>query len=221
MNEKNLPEMRIAIVLAPRNARYSREAFQHHYESYHAPLFYSFAKVALGRYIRNHIVRAIGADPPFDTISEFGNYPEKRAELAAILASPGAKVLEDDVKTFLSERGNVFEVTETLVSGPPRGFEPGPAAKRMILLKKPDGLSAGEFQAAAEDYADTATRQLGAQALRVTLTVWKPSPPPPMDAMVTIWPAAGAHLPDVIGTPTGVEPVYALDIESYCTAWRD
>ncbi len=210
-----------AIVLAPRSPRYSRAEFQRHYEEFHAPLFYSFGKVAVGRYLRNHIVRAIGADPPFDTISEFGNDPEKRAELSAALRSPAAKPLEDDVKSFLAERGNVFSVTETPIHGPPRGFEPGPVAKRMILLKRPDGLSAQEFVGAVEDYAGSIARQLSAKAERVTLTLWRPDPTPPMDAMVTVWPADGTALPDEIGTPRGVEPRYVLDVESYCTAWAD
>ena len=214
-------EMRLAIVLAPRSARYSRAAFQRHYEDYHAPLFYSFGKVAVARYGRNHIVRAIGADPPFDTISEFGNLPDKRAALAAALASPAARPLEDDVKTFLAERGNVFEITETLISGPPRGFEPGPVAKRMILLKKSEGFAQGTFAAGAKECARALARQYGPSASRVVLTLWKPDPLPPMGAMVTIWPTKGAVLPDRAELHAGIEPCYMLDVESYFTAWRD
>ena len=215
------PDMQLAIVLAPRSARYSRSEFQRHYEEHHAPLFYSFGKVGVVRYGRNHIVRAIGADPPFDTISEFGNLPDKRAELMAALASPPAKPLEEDVKSFLAERGNVFEVTETLISGPPRSFEPGPVKKRMILMKKAEGLTGGEFATEAEDYACAIARRLGPSASRVALTLWKPEPKPPMDAMVTIWPAAGAALPDAIAAPAGIDVRYTLDVESYFTAWRD
>ncbi len=215
------PEIRLAIVLAPRSTRYSRVEFQRHYEDFHAPLFYAFGKIGVLRYGRNHIVRAIGDDPPFDTISEFGNDPARRDDLVAALRSPEAKPLEDDVQTFLAERGNVFEVSETLISGPPRGFEPGPVAKRMILLRKPDSLTADEFAGAAGEYADAVTRRLGAAALRVTLTVWKPDPKPPMDALVAIWPADGVTLPDVIDVPAAVAPRYVLDVESWFTAWRD
>jgi uncharacterized protein (TIGR02118 family) len=213
--------MQSAIVLAPRSALYSRAEFQRHYEDYHAPLFYSFGKVAVGRYVRNHIVRAIGADPPFDTISEFGNYPDKRAELTTALRSPEAKALEDDVRTFLAERGNVFQIQETLIAGPMRGFEAGPVPKRMILLKRPDGLSAQEFAGAVEDYARSIVKQVASAVARITMTIWNPSLPPPMDGMVTIWPAEGATLPDAVGKPRGVELRYVLDVESYCTAWRD
>lgn len=213
--------MQRAIVLAPRSARYSRTEFQRHYEEFHAPLFYSFGKVGVGRYVRNHIVRTIGADPHFDTISEFGNYPDKRAELVAALRSPEAKALEDDVQTFLAERGNVFDVSEELIAGPSRGFEPGPVGKRLILLKRPAGTSAGDFTAAGKNYAENAARQLGTDVSRIALTLWKQDPAPPMDAMVAIWPAAGVILPDAVGDETGVELCYALDVESYCTAWGD
>jgi uncharacterized protein (TIGR02118 family) len=212
-----MPAMQHAIVLAPRSHRYTRAEFQRHYEEFHAPLFYSFGKVGVGRYVRNHIVRAIGDDPPFDTISEFWNYPDKRTELIAALRSPEAEALEEDVHTFLAERGNVFAVDEQLISGPPRGFEPGPVAKRMILLKRPDGVSAGEFVTAARNYADA----VGTDASRVSLTLWQTEPIPPMDAMVTIWPAEGVVLPDAIGAPMAVEIRYVLDVKSYCTVWQE
>jgi uncharacterized protein (TIGR02118 family) len=209
--------MQHAIVLAPRSHRYTRAEFQRHYEEFHAPLFYAFGKVGVGRYVRNHIVRAIGDDPPFDTISEFWNYPDKRAELIAALRSPEAKALEEDVHTFLAERGNVFNVGEELIAGAPRGFEPGPVTKRMILLKRADGVSAEAFVKAARDYA----KAVGTGASRVTMTLWQPEPAPPMDAMVTIWPAEDAALPDVITKRPDVEIRYALDVESYCTAWQE
>ena len=220
-NDSADSEMRLAIVLAPRSVRYSRTAFQRHYEKYHAPLFYSFGKVAVARYGRNHIIRAIGVDPPFDTISEFGNLPAKRAELAAALASPAAKRLEEDVHDFLAERGNVFEVTEMLISGPPRGFEAGPVAKRMMLFKKAGGFSHPTFAAEIEDHARALAARLGPSALRIVLTLWKPDPAPPMDAMVAIWQADSAVVPDVIGVPQGFELRYSVDVESYFTAWRD
>jgi hypothetical protein len=47
-----------------------------------------------------------------------------------------------------------------------------------------------------------------------------------MDAMVTIWPAEGVVLPDAFppdaASPSrGIQIRYAVDVESYCTAWRD
>jgi uncharacterized protein (TIGR02118 family) len=212
-----MPAMQHAIVLAPRSHRYTRAEFQRHYEEFHAPLFYSFGKVGVGRYVRNHIVHAIGGDPPFDTISEFWNYPDKRAELIATLRAPEAKALEEDVHTFLAERGNVFAVDEEVISGPPRGFEPGPVAKRMILLTRADGVSVEAFTTAVREYA----KAVGTGASRVALTLWQLEPAPPMDAMVTIWPAEGAVLPDAITKLPDVEIQYALDVESYCTAWQE
>jgi uncharacterized protein (TIGR02118 family) len=213
--------IQLAIVLAPRSKNYDRVGFQCHYEEFHAPLFYSFGKVGVGRYIRNHIIRFIGDDPLFDTISEFGKYPDKQAELIAALHSPEARALEEDVHSFLAERGNVFNVTEELIAGPPRGFEPGPAEKRMILLKRAEGVLAEAFVAAARDYAGAAAEDCGANASRVALTLWNPNPTPPMDAMVTIWPAPDAMLPDVHAPPNGIVLRHVLDVESYCTAWHD
>jgi uncharacterized protein (TIGR02118 family) len=209
--------MQHAIVLAPRSTNYDRAGFQRHYEEFHAPLFYSFGKVGVARYLRNHIVGFVGDDPHFDTISEFWNYPDKRAELIAALRSPEAKALEEDVHTFLAERGNVFNVTEELITGPPRGFEPGPVAKRMILLERPDGVSAEEFLAAIRGYA----KAMGIGASKVTLTLSEPEPAPPMDAMVTIWQGKDATIPDITGALTGAQIRYALNVESYCTAWQE
>ena len=210
------PEMTLGIVLAPRSDHYTRASFQAHYEAFHAPLFYSFAKPAIGRYARNHIVRAIGTDPHFDTISEFGIFPDKRGELSRILHSPEARALEEDVHTFLAERGNSFTVSERLIAGPPRYFEPGPVAKRAILLRTnhPD-------DADFDDYAKTVAARLGNAALRVTLSVWNREPPPPMDAMLMIWPAEGASLPDPIEPPTPITIAHTLDLDGYMTAWRD
>ena len=71
---------------------------------------------------------------------------------------------------------------------------------------------------AAREYA----MAMGTGALRVTMTLWQPEPAPPMGAMVTIWRASGVVArTDELVVPVGVEISYALDVESFCTAWRD
>jgi len=213
--------MTIGIVLAPRSARYSRAQFQQHYESYHAPLFLSFTSPFIGRYTRNHIVRAAGADPGFDTLSEFGHYPAKRTELMAALRAPEARVLEEDVQTFLAERGNSFEVDQMLISGPPRGYEAGPVRKHAILLKAADGTPPRDIDPLARGFATAIAQQIGGRARRVELTLWKREPAPPLDAMVMVWPAEGATLPELSPSSGGLSVAYLLELDAYCTAWRE
>jgi len=221
MSDEGKLAMTSAIVLAPRSTRYTRAEFRRHYEEYHAPLFYSFGKVGVGRYLRNHIVGFEGDDPPFDTISEFGNYPARRDQLIAALRSPEARPLEEDVHDFLAERGNTFEISETLIAGPPRSFEAGPVRKRMLLMRKTGGASADGVAHAARDYAASAAGRLGSRATRVTLTLWKPEPAPPMDAMLTVWPAPGDLRPALPAPPSPLAQAYLLDVDAYCTAWQD
>ena len=190
------------IVLAPRRPEYTRAAFQQHYESVHAPLFHRHAGDAIGRYLRNHIVRTYGANTPFDTISEFGIRPSERAAMTARLRAPEARALEEDVHRFLAERGNSFPVEETLISGPPRGARPGqaPVRKRALMLRGGDG--------------EALARSLIDAAQRVTLTRWI-SEQAPLSAMVMLWLAPGATLDPVGGV------AFEADVDEYCTAWTD
>jgi hypothetical protein len=221
MAETTKRDMDLGIVFAPHSEHYSRTSFQRHYEDFHAPLFFSHAHPAVGRYARNHIVGVLGADPHFDTISEFGIFPEKRADLTRILRSPEAKSLEDDVQTFLAERGNNFAITERHISGPARQCKPGPTRKCAILMQKTGNASTAGIESAATAYAQDMARQLGTAAERIVLMLWKPSPPPPMDAMLMIWPSAGAALPSPASPPDPLTIAYALDVDEYCTTWRD
>ena len=171
---------------------------------------------------RNHIVGVLGADPHFDTISEFGIFPEKRADLTRILRSPEAKSLEDDVQTFLAERGNNFAITERHISGPARQCQTrSHSGNARSCCKRPGDASTAAIESAATAYAQGMARQLGGAAERIVLMLWKPSPPPPMDAMVMIWPSTGAALPGPAAPPDPLAIAYALDVDEYCTTWRD
>ena len=202
-----------SIVLAPRSSRYSRDEFQRHYEEFHAPLFHSFAEVAVRRYARNHVIRALGEDPPFDTISEFGILSERRAEMTAALRSPAAKRLEEDVQTMLAERGNSFAVTEQLVAGTPRPFEPGPVRKLAVLFRQ--GAAGPHFEHLARTYAESLAREH--RATRVTLTLWQRQPQPPVDGMVMLW--TGTNLADLV-PPRSLRLTWQLELESYATVWE-
>ena len=56
--------------LIPRRANLSRPAFREYYEQRHAPLALQHLR-SFRRYVRNHVVAATPADPPFDALSEF------------------------------------------------------------------------------------------------------------------------------------------------------
>lgn len=204
-----------SIVLAPRSRIYTREGFQRHYEEFHAPLFQSFAKVAVVRYARNHVIRAVGDDPPFDTISEFGILSEKRADMTAALRAPEAKALEEDVQTMLAERGNSFAVTEHLVAGPKRGFEKGPVRKLALLFRQ--GVAGEHFDHLAHTYAEALARSHGQE--RVTLTLWNRQPTPPIDGMVMLWPNPGTDLAQ-LEPPRSLKLAWRLEVDSYATVWQ-
>jgi uncharacterized protein (TIGR02118 family) len=204
-----------SIVLAPRSRNYTRPEFQRHYEEFHAPLFHSFAKMAVVRYARNHVIKAIGDDPPFDTISEFGILSEKRAEMTASLRSPEAKRLEEDVQTMLAERGNTFAVTEHLVAGPVRAFEKGPVRKFALLFRH--GVAGEHFDHLARTYAEALARSHGLE--RVTLTLWNRQPAPPIDGMVMLWPKPGTDLAR-LEPPRSLKLAWRLEVDSHATVWE-
>ena len=203
-----------SIVLAPHSRHYTRASFQRHYEEFHAPLFYSFADMAVRRYARNHVIRALGEDPPFDTISEFGILSERRAEMTASLRSPAAKRLEEDVQTLLAERGNGFAVTEQLVAGRNRTFEAGPVRKLAVLFRQ--GAAGPHFEHLARTYAESLAREHAAE--RVTLTLWQRQPQPPVDGMVMLW--SGADLA-ALAPPRSLHLAWQLELASYATVWEE
>ena len=88
--------------LIPRRADLTRPAFREYYERRHAPLALRHLRW-FRRYVRNHVVAAAPADPPFDALSEF--WYDSAADLDAVIAfltSPAGAVLRDDEAQFMN-----------------------------------------------------------------------------------------------------------------------
>src|SRR5688572_5899249 len=88
--------------LIPRRADLTRAAFREYYERRHAPLALHHLRW-FRRYVRNHVISATPADPPFDALSEF--WYDSAADLDAVVAfltSPTGAALRDDEAQFMN-----------------------------------------------------------------------------------------------------------------------
>ena len=103
------------LALIARRPDLERSHFRKHYEEVHVPLALPLLE-GITRYVRNHLVSAIGEeDPPFDVLTEF-SYRDRPALDAVVekLALPeGAGVARDEL-TFMDKPKNVFFGVEAL-----------------------------------------------------------------------------------------------------------
>jgi hypothetical protein len=180
----------------PRRAEFTRPAFREYYETRHTPL-------ALGRihvfrkYVRNHLAVDPPAPLPFDTASEF--WYDDRAALATVaewLSSPAGRVLRDDEERFM-DRSRIAScfVDELTLSGPPRGFEPGPLRKHAWLLTG-DEVAREAIVEACETFVARNAAQIARSTLDLPVS---PLPPHlPLRAMLWLWPAGTAASIDAV-----------------------
>lgn len=177
--------------LIPRRADLSRAAFREHYETRHAPLALRYLRT-FRRYVRNHVVEATPADPPFDALSEFWYDDERDIEsVVAFLTSPAGEVLREDEARFMDRTAiRIIRVTEELLFGPARASESGVVAKEALLLHRPADTSAVDFRADVERLcaALLAPRSTGFLRLQLELPVAPDEGPLAFDAVVTAWP---------------------------------
>lgn len=90
----------------------------------------------------------------------------------------------------------------------------GPVRKRLLLLKRPAEAPTAAFAAAARAFAGA----IEAEASRVTLTSWHQDKPPPVDAMIAVWPT-GSPPSLAAAAPSAVTVAFELEVDEYCSAW--
>ena len=196
--------------LIPRRADLSRAVFRDYYETRHAPLALRHLRT-MQRYVRNHVVAATPADPPFDSLSEF--WFENSADLQAIidfLGSPAGEVLREDEAKFMDRSGvRVMMVEESLLFGPARATEDGVIRKQALLLQHAAGASVVDFRADVDRLCATLLRPRATGFTRLHLD-WPTDPDQSgraFDAVVTAWPddpnrSLFAELPELDGIAT-------------------
>jgi uncharacterized protein (TIGR02118 family) len=177
--------------LIPRRADLSRAAFRDHYETRHAPLALRYLRT-LRRYVRNHVVDARPADPPFDALSEF--WFDNEADVKRVidfLGSPAGEVLREDEARFMDRsRVAIMRVEETLLFGPARATEDGVVSKQALLLSRAAGAGADAFRADVERLCAELLRPraTGFGRLYLDLPIARADAKLAFDALITAWP---------------------------------
>ena len=207
--------------LIPRRADLTRAAFRDHYEMRHAPLALRHLR-CFRRYVRNHVVAATPAEPPFDALSEFWYDDERDIEsVVALLNSPAGEVLREDEARFMDRSGvRIIRVDEELLFGPARATEPGVVAKDALLLHRAPGISATAFRADVAQLcaALLAPRSTGFVRLELDLPVVPDEGPLACDAVLTAWPdGSGQPAFDSLPERPGIAAVTRLRLESIAT----
>lgn len=179
--------------LIPRRADLNRAAFRDYYESRHAPLALKHLR-SFRRYVRNHVVAASPADPPFDALSEFWyDTAEDLEAVVAFLTSPAGDVLRDDEARFMNRAGvRIVRVAESLLFGPARGTETDVVTKHALLLRRVPAARTTDFRADVERLcaALLEPRSPAFMRLQLELPVDPEEPGLALDALLTAWPDA-------------------------------
>ena len=179
--------------LIPRRADLTRPAFREYYEQRHAPLALRHLRW-FRRYVRNHVVAAAPADPPFDALSEF--WYDSAADLDAVIAfltSPAGAVLRDDEAQFMNRSAiRIVRTEESLLFGPARATEQGVVPKHALLVRRASEASAADFRADVEHVcaALLEPRAPAFSRLQLDLPVDPEEPGLTLDALLTAWPDA-------------------------------
>jgi uncharacterized protein (TIGR02118 family) len=184
--------------LIPRRADLSRAAFREYYETRHAPLALRHLR-SFRRYVRNYVVDATPADPPFDSLSEF--WYESQADIDAVIgvltSSAGEALREDEARFMDRARIRIVRVEETLLFGPLRGTEEGIVTRHALLLERAAGSAATDFHADVQRLcaALLAPRATGFTRLQLELPLDPDEAGLALDAVLTAWPAATGTMP--------------------------
>jgi hypothetical protein len=192
------------------------------YIEHHAPDFLTFGRPFLKRYTQDFVENAHTSEVDFDCISEFGYRKQGDQEaLMTLTATPEAqRALAADPKIG-SKPGphedhsgsRTFSVTEQLLVGSPRGYDPPGTKKQAILLRDNGSPSPEDFALGARSYATGFGR--GAERVVLNLAVREADRPPPLfDAIIQIWPGKEAYPIDFISPPY-VKMIDTIDLLSY------
>jgi hypothetical protein len=205
------PAIQLSLSYITRRPELSVAEFRTRYEQEHV-IRAVRAMTTIRRYVRNYVDGAIGVQPDFDVISEFG-FP---------IGDSGVDVCghQIDPNWIKSRSGRVSEI---VVSGTPWSFENGPVHKRAILVRRSRG---GDFETALSAFAQTTARQLGGLTNRILLNLAQVplqdtfacvESAQVCDATLTAWPKPGAMLPDRFTAPPGLQIHSILDLAAYAS----
>jgi uncharacterized protein (TIGR02118 family) len=154
------------IGLMPKRPDISRAAFRDHYENRHAPL--ALGKFPFEKYVRNHVVSSDPDPIGFDCLSEF--CVDKVDEIYAIMAGPIGDIMREDELRFTDQPHIGPAVAEeTLVAGPPRGFDDSITHKEILLIRPAPGVSIKDFVDSTTQWGKALFSGSDGQLLRVTM----------------------------------------------------
>jgi uncharacterized protein (TIGR02118 family) len=210
--------------LIPRRPDLTRAAFREHYERRHAPLALRHLRT-FHRYVRNHVVEGVPADPPFDSLSEFWYASQADIDaVIAILGSATGEVLREDEARFMDRAGiRIVRVEETLLFGPARATEDGIVPKHALLLHRAADARAEDFRADVHRLCAglLAPRSPGFARLQLDLPVDPDEPDLALHAVLTAWPDAAGPVPfETLPSLATVPAVTRLRLESIETPPR-
>lgn len=176
-----------------------RAAFQHHYETRHAPL--AISHFPFRRYVRNHLLD--GADIGYDTISEF--WADDIEAVAGLMNGPVGDIMRADEERFMNRERNAPAGAEEHVLSP--GAPALGDGTRIAMLVDWDGDEATGKARALAWARDCASAMAGVSIDFVTS--WRT---PPFPARAVLW------MPEDCGVmpPAGlsVRPVRVRRVET-------
>ncbi len=141
------------LALISRRADLSRDAFRAHYEEVHVPLAVPRLS-GLVRYVRYHVTEELVGRPTFDCLTEFC-YRDRGAfdDTLTTLASDAGDDIRRDELVFMDKAVNTFfEIDGRVVREAPGGGG-GRHASITALVRRPAGVSTGDFVSEYEEQA--------------------------------------------------------------------
>ena len=206
-------DLQMAFAFISKRSDLSDDQLRERYEASHVPgALKVMVPMGFRHYVRNYVQRALGTEPDFEVISEFG--------FAA--GSTGPDVCGQPIDPNWRRNRSVVVMARPIAV---RLSIPGnePIRKRALLLRQPQAVSAAEFEDGALDFATSVARTLGDGAHRVTLYLAVGTTREVhecidadaiVEAIVMIWPKPDIVLPDSLRTPSSVALTSILDLEA-------
>lgn len=218
-----------AMVFISKRLDASTAAYRAWYIDHHAPDFMLYAKPYIYRYVQDFVEKGHMGEVDFDCITEFGyRSQDLRAQLFHAVEDPKNQALIARHPKIGNKPGpheahdgpRRFSTDHQLVSGAPRGVDPGGTFKQAALLRIKGGASRETFNAAVNRYALAIGRAHKDTSIRVTADYAVPEPgamTPLYDAVVQIWPKNKTDLSKAftMGVPPEVEVSNIIDMVAY------
>ena len=178
--------MEQTVSLISRKVGSTRAEFRNYYETRHSVL--GMKNFQFRKYLRNHVVAA-PPDAGFDVFSEF--WQDSVAGAYETMAGPIGDVMREDEARFMDRSvQRAAKSHDRVVFGPPRGVDPTPTRKQILLLTRGSEIGAADFAAAAAKWgAKLGESPPVGRIVRVALDIIEPfeNVGYPCDAVLSIW----------------------------------